>query len=71
MASARQRSRSTAIGGWSLLLVNYRGSNAELSSSLAAKGYIVSDVGGTIRVNPGLPARPAPQGPADNTSGTP
>lgn len=59
--------RSTAIGGWSLLLVNYRGSNADLSASLAAKGYIVSDVGGTIRVNPGLPSRSAPQGPAGNS----
>ncbi len=60
--------RSTAIGGWSLLLVNYRGSNPELSASLAAKGYIVSDVGGTIRVNPGLPSRPTAPSPADNSS---
>ncbi len=60
--------RSTAIGGWSLLLVNYRGSNSDLSASLAAKGYIVSDVGGTIRVNPGLPSRPAAPPPADNST---
>jgi hypothetical protein len=65
-------SRSTAIGGWSLLLVNYRGENSALAAALSARGYIVSDAGGTIRVNPGLPGRsPPPAQPAENSTGTP
>lgn len=64
--------RSTAIGGWSLLLVNYRGENSTLAAALSARGYIVSDAGGTIRVNPGLPgSRPAAAQPPGNSTGTP
>jgi hypothetical protein len=47
-----------AIGGqsgWSLLMVNFRGDSATLASALRARGWSVSDVGGTLRVVPGLP----------------
>lgn len=63
--------RSTAIGGWSLLLVGYRGDPAGLASALAAKGWTVTNVGGTLRVNPGIapsPPRPAPA-PAEDPAG--
>jgi hypothetical protein len=49
--------------GWSLLMVNYRGDNAALASALRARGWTVSDVGGTLRVVPILPL-PAPPPPA-------
>ncbi|MEO8617768.1 MAG: heavy-metal-associated domain-containing protein [Sphingomicrobium sp.] len=63
--------RSTAVGGWSLLLVNYSGDNGTLAAALRARGYIVSDVGGTLRANPGLPPKAAPTAqPAQNSTGT-
>jgi hypothetical protein len=48
--------------GWSVLMVNFRGDNAALASALRARGWSVSDVGGTLRVVPGLPI-PPPQPP--------
>ncbi len=63
--------RSTAIGGWSILLVTYRGEPQTLATAMAAQGWSVIDVGGTLRVNPGAapPAVPKPPAkpPADNT----
>ncbi|WP_309603010.1 heavy-metal-associated domain-containing protein [Sphingomonas sp.] len=59
--------RNTAIGGWSILLVTYRGEPSALASAMSARGWSVSDVGGTLRVNPGLPAPTAPKPPADNS----
>jgi len=46
--------RSTAIGGWSILLVTYRGEPAALAGAIRAHGWTVIDVGGTLRVNPGI-----------------
>ena len=57
--------RSTAIGGWSILLVTYRGEPQGLATALSARGWTVIDVGGTLRVNPGLPAA-APKPPTEN-----
>lgn len=61
--------RSTAIGGWSILLVTYRGEPQALATSLSARGWSVIDVGGTLRVNPGAAPAPAPrpEPPAQNT----
>ncbi|MCY7271634.1 MAG: heavy-metal-associated domain-containing protein [Sphingomonas bacterium] len=54
--------RSTAIGGWSLLLVTYRGEPQAFATALSARGWSVIDVGGTLRVNPGVaPLAPPPQ----------
>ncbi|MCY7281172.1 MAG: hypothetical protein LH610_09815 [Sphingomonas bacterium] len=61
--------RSTAIGGWSILLVTYRGEPQALATALSARGWSVIDVGGTLRVNPGVaPSSPPPQPkpPAEN-----
>jgi hypothetical protein len=44
--------------GWSVLMVNFRGDNAALAAALRARGWSVSDVGGTLRVVPGLPVPP-------------
>ena len=44
--------------GWSVLMVNFRGDNAALAAALRARGWSVSDVGGTLRVVPGLPIPP-------------
>jgi hypothetical protein len=44
-----------AQSGWSLLMVNFRGDNAALAAAMRARGWSVSDVGGTLRVVPGLP----------------
>ena len=62
--------RSTAIGGWSILLVTYRGAPQGLATALSARGFSVVDVGGTLRVSPRVvpvpvPA-PGPQVPPDN-----
>ena len=62
--------RSTAIGGWSILLVTYRGAPQALATALSARGFSVVDVGGTLRVSPRVvpvpvPA-PGPQVPPDN-----
>ena len=60
--------RSTAIGGWSILLVTYRGEPQALATAMSARGWSVVDVGGTLRVNPGAPPPAAPTKPAaDNT----
>ena len=59
--------RNTAIGGWSILLVTYRGEPSGLAGAMSAHGWKVSDVGGTLRVNPGLPQPLAPKPPADNS----
>ena len=63
--------RNTAIGGWSILLVTYRGEPSALASAMSARGWAVSDVGGTLRVNPGLPSavapKPASKPPADSS----
>lgn len=54
--------RSTAIGGWSLLLVNFRGDMGTLGSALSARGWAVTNVGGTLRLTPALPpVQPQPQ----------
>ena len=53
--------RSTAIGGWSLLLVNYRGSNGALGGALQARGWNVAYVGPTIRLTPAVPSAPLAQ----------
>lgn len=58
--------RNTALGGWSILLVTYRGDPSALASAISTHGWKVSDVGGTLRVNPGLPAPASPKPPADN-----
>ena len=50
--------------GWSLLMVNFRGDSAGLASAMRARGWSVSDVGGTLRVVPVLPL-PAPPPPAN------
>ena len=64
--------RSSAVGGWSILLVTYRGEPQALATAMSARGWSVIDVGGTLRVVPGAalpppaaPAQPAP--PAQNT----
>ena len=44
--------------GWSVLIVNFRGDNAALAAALRGRGWSVSDVGGTLRVVPGLPIPP-------------
>ena len=66
--------RSTAIGGWSILLVTYRGEPQGLATAMSARGWSVIDVGGTLRVTPRAappPAAPAapdqPKLPADNS----
>ena len=46
--------------GWSVLMVNFRGDNAALAAALRARGWSVSDVGGTLRVVPGLPVPATP-----------
>jgi hypothetical protein len=40
--------------GWSILFVNFRGDNPTLASAMRARGWSVSDVGGTLRVVPSL-----------------
>ena len=59
--------RNTAIGGWSILLVTYRGESSTLASAMSAHGWKISDVGGTLRVNPGLPPPPGAKPPANNS----
>ena len=59
--------RNTAIGGWSILLVTYRGEPSTLASAMSAHGWTISNVGGTLRVNPGLPPPPASKPPANNS----
>lgn len=66
--------RSTAIGGWSILLVTYRGEPQGLATAMSARGWSVIDVGGTLRVTPrAAPLAPAPtpapgpQAPPDNS----
>ena len=53
--------RSTAIGGWSILLANFRGDASALAAALQARGWAVSNVGGTLRLTPALPPPAAPQ----------
>jgi hypothetical protein len=52
--------RSTAIGGWSILLVTYRGEPQGLATAMSARGWSVIDVGGTLRVTPRTAPPPAP-----------
>ena len=52
--------RSTAIGGWSILLVTYRGEPQGLATAMSARGWSVIDVGGTLRVTPRAAPAPAP-----------
>ncbi len=65
--------RSTAIGGWSILLVTYRGEPQGLATALSARGWTVVDVGGTLRVTPRIGPPPAaapapgPQAAPDNS----
>lgn len=59
--------RSTAIGGWSLLLVTYRGEPQTLATAMSARGWSVIDVGGTLRVTPRAAPAPAPAAPAQPT----
>ena len=57
--------------GWSLLMVNFRGDNAAFAAAMRARGWTVSDVGGTLRVVPSLPVPlPAPS-PSPQPSGNP
>ena len=56
--------RGTAVGGWSILLVTYRGEPQGLATAMSARGWSVVDVGGTLRVNPGPPLAAAPKAPA-------
>ena len=48
--------------GWSILFVNFRGDNAALAAAIRARGWTVSDVGGTLRVVPALQIPAAPSG---------
>ena len=59
--------RSTAVGGWSILLVTYRGEPQALATAMSARGWSVIDVGGTLRVNPGAAPPAAPKPPVDNS----
>ncbi|MEO6580620.1 MAG: heavy-metal-associated domain-containing protein [Sphingomicrobium sp.] len=63
--------RSTAIGGWSILLVTYRGPPQSLATAMSSRGWSVIDVGGTLRVNPSAPPpappRPVEQPPVENS----
>jgi hypothetical protein len=52
--------RSTAIGGWSILLVTYHGAPQGLATAMSARGWSVVDVGGTLRVNPNVAPAPPP-----------
>jgi hypothetical protein len=45
--------------GWSIFFANFRGDGATLASAMRARGWSVSDVGGTLRVVPALQV-PAP-----------
>jgi hypothetical protein len=45
-----------------VLMVNFRGDSATLAAALRARGWSVSDVGGTLRIVPGLPV-PVPAQP--------
>ena len=56
-------SRSTAIGGWSLLLVAFRGDIGTLGAALQARGWAVSNVGGTLRLTPAVPPPVSPPQP--------
>ena len=49
--------------GWSVLMVSFRGDSAALASAMRARGWSVSDVGGTLRVVPGLPGVLSPPPP--------
>lgn len=60
--------RSTAIGGWSILLVTYRGEPQGLATAMSARGWSVIDVGGTLRVTPSAAPAPAPAAPSPQTS---
>ena len=55
--------RSVALGGQSSLMVNYRGSIAQLRAALVARGWAVEEVGGFLRLSV-APQRPAPAKPA-------
>ncbi len=59
--------RNTALGGWSILLVTYRGESSALANAMSAHGWTISNVGGTLRVNPGLPPPPAVKPPANSS----
>ena len=54
-------SRSTAIGGWSILLASYRGDIGSLGAALQARGWAVVNVGGTLRLTPAVAPPPQPQ----------
>ena len=60
--------RSTAIGGWSILLVTYRGQPQGLATAMSARGWSVIDVGGTLRVNPGAPSPPKAEPATENVT---
>jgi hypothetical protein len=76
MAALRATAGVEAVGtvggqsGWSLLMVNFRGDSAALAAALRARGWSVSDVGGTLRVVPGLPV-PVPPPASAPASGKP
>ena len=55
--------RAANTPGWSLLLVRYRGTAASLGGAIQARGWIVSTVGGSLRMVPTAPppAQPQPQ----------
>ena len=57
--------------GWSVLMVNFRGDSAALAAAMRARGWSVSEVGGTLRVVPGLPLPGPPPQPAPEPTGNP
>ena len=52
--------RMASVPGWSLLLVNYRGDMMALASAIAARGWVVTPVGGSLRMTPGASPSIAP-----------
>ncbi|CAN5495787.1 hypothetical protein BH09PSE4_BH09PSE4_19670 [soil metagenome] len=60
---------SLALGGISVMRVIYDGDSAGLKAALEARGWLVQEGGGTLRIRRGLPPAPAPVTPADPVTG--
>jgi hypothetical protein len=60
---------SLALGGVSVMRVNFAGDQAALAAALQARGWQVQQGPGTLRIRRGGPAAPAP--PSPSPSGTP
>jgi hypothetical protein len=56
--------RAANTPGWSLLLVRYRGTPASLGGAIQARGWLVSAVGGSLRMVPTAPPPVQPPQPA-------